>query len=273
MVDLVRRVVETMATNAAAQAESLTSIDPTWGSQIHEIGGGWLVLAGAGMYVNRAMGVGLDTALTLDDLELIVALSASSGVAAQFEVTTATDPDTVARLRARSFAPVPDRDTTALTRPVGGPAIDGPDDIVVIPVESEADLLQWQETSALGWGHTTADARRASDAFASAVHATDAEHLVIAFDSAGKRPVGCASTTVRNGIAVLGGMSTVPAERRRGVQAALLRHRLQRAAKLGCDLAATSAAAGSASERNLLRHGFSPLTTVQTYEVATTIDS
>jgi GNAT superfamily N-acetyltransferase len=60
-------------------------------------------------------------------------------------------------------------------------------------------------------------------------------------------------------------MSTIPAARRRGVQAALVRHRLARAATLGCELAAATAAVGSASERNLVRLGFEAQFAVETW--------
>jgi GNAT superfamily N-acetyltransferase len=89
--------------------------------------------------------------------------------------------------------------------------------------------------------------------------------MVLAFDPSGERPIGCASSTVRDGIATLGGMSTIPAARRRGVQAALVRHRLARAATLGCELAAATAAVGSASERNLVRLGFEAQFAVETW--------
>ena len=106
-------------------------------------------------------------------------------------------------------------------RDVDMPAVVHPDDVVVRPVRSAADLASWQEVSALGWGHATAEARRAADAFAVAAHAIDGDGMVIAFDAGDGRPLGCASLTVRDGLATLGGMSTLPAERGRGVQAAL----------------------------------------------------
>ena len=51
-------------------------------------------------------------------------------------------------------------------------------------------------------------------------------------------------------------MSTLPAERGRGVQRTLVAERLRLAAIAGCDLATVTAVLGGASERNLLRLGF-----------------
>jgi GNAT superfamily N-acetyltransferase len=71
--------------------------------------------------------------------------------------------------------------------------------------------------------------------------------------------VGAAAYTVHGEVAVLGGASTLPAFRGRGVQTGLLTHRLHAAAAEGCDLAVATAAPGSVSESNLERSGFSVL--------------
>jgi hypothetical protein len=57
------------------------------------------------------------------------------------------------------------------------------------------------------------------------------------------------------------GAGTLPAERRRGVQAALLQARLAAAAARGCDLAIITVQPGSVSQRNVQRHGFELLDT------------
>jgi GNAT superfamily N-acetyltransferase len=92
--------------------------------------------------------------------------------------------------------------------------------------------------------------------------------MVIAFDRAEDRPVGAASLTVRDGVATLGGMSTVPSDRGRGVQAALICYRLERAHQLGCVIASSTAATGGDSERNLRRHGFQQRFVVATWLVS-----
>ncbi len=92
----------------------------------------------------------------------------------------------------------------------------------------------------------------------------DGDGLVIASDAGDGRSVGCASLTIHNGVATLGGMSTVPSERERGVQRAMILHRLRVARDRGCDVVTSSAAPGGTSERNLIRHGFVPWFTVST---------
>lgn len=265
------RALRVRAADAVDHTRSLALQEPAWRSEVHAFAGGWLVLAGAGMYVNQAMAAGVDDELVSADLDLLVERSDVVGVAAAIEVTPFTLPESFRRIRERGFVHDANSDITCLKRSVTTTAVDAPDDVVVRPVESGAGLRLWQEVSATGWAHTTVHARRASDAFVAAAHALDNEHMVIAFDLGDGRPLGCASMTVNEDIAMFGGMSTIPAERRRGVQAALLRHRLSEARRLGCELAMTTAARRGASERNLQRHGFSESSIISRFVLPTAV--
>lgn len=265
--ELIERIVRAWALDAAAFADVLARDEPAWGSSVRHIAGGRLVISGRGLYVNRALALGIDAPATDDDLELVVTASRAAGVAPAVEVTPATHPGTVERLAAHGFTRDPDRDVTALLR-APEPLPHAPGDVVIVPVSTADDVALWQETSAHGWGHTTESARRASDAFTRAAHAIDGDGMLLAFDAGDGRVLGCASTTIRDALATLGGMSTVPAERGRGVQAAMLRHRLELAIARGCDLAASTTVVGGASERNLLRHGFVAAFTVATWSLA-----
>ena len=253
------------AENARDHTRSLAARDPTWGSVVEPFAGGWLVLAGPGMYVNQAMVAGLGTDVEIGDLDLLVQASTRSGVAAAIEITAATSPTTVDRVERRGFVHDRGADITCLTRRVSADPVDAPDHVQVRPVASPAELALWQRTARAGWGHVAPAAIRASDAFAAAAWALDTEHMAIAFDGDDGLVLGCAAMTVREDLAMCGGMSTLPAHRRRGVQAALLRYRLALADRLGCRLALTTAAAGSASERNLRRHGFSGAMTIERF--------
>jgi hypothetical protein len=126
-------------------------------------------------------------------------------------------------------------------------------------------LTLWQTTSVAGWSHATPEAVKASDAFARVAAVIDGDRFVVARDKRDGRPVGCASMTVSDGIATLGGMSTVPGERGRGVQAALIVHRLRAAVELDCRIATSTVSPDGVSERNLLRHGFEQRFLLDTY--------
>lgn len=70
---------------------------------------------------------------------------------------------------------------------------------------------------------------------------------------------GCGMVRLSDGLAQLGGASTLPAERRRGVQSALLRARLADAAASGADLAVVTTEPASKSQQNVQRAGFALL--------------
>ena len=72
-------------------------------------------------------------------------------------------------------------------------------------------------------------------------------------------PAGAASMRIDTGIAQLCGAATLPSQRRRGVQSALLRHRLRHAAAAGCDVGVVTTQPGSKSQQNVQALQFSLL--------------
>jgi hypothetical protein len=251
---LVARLERVSALDSVALAQALSRQDRSWGTEVLAVAGGYLVLSGPGLYVNRGRGVGIAPALGDGDLALIESRCAAVGVPAAVEVTPATDPATLAALAQRGYVHDTGADVSVFVRALDDPADPPPPS--GIEVDPAPSIEEWQEVSALGWGHTTAAARRAADAFARAAHAVDGEQMVIAYDVRHGRPLGCASMSLRDGVATLGGMSTIPAERGRGVQGALILHRLELARSAECDLATTATVMGGASERNVQRYGF-----------------
>ena len=138
-------------------------------------------------------------------------------------------------------------------------------DPAIVVRRAEGELLDtWQEVSAAGFDVGDDRGRRAHDVFGAATAAVDGSVLVLAADADDGRPLGCANVHIVGGVAILGGMTTLPAERRRGVQAALIAYRVAIAADAGCDLAVSSTLPANASERNLTRAGFHPV-----FEMAT----
>ncbi|HYK89147.1 MAG TPA: GNAT family N-acetyltransferase [Acidobacteriota bacterium] len=72
----------------------------------------------------------------------------------------------------------------------------------------------------------------------------------------GGAPAGGGGLRIDEGIAQLCGASTLPDFRRRGIQGALLRRRLQDARRAGCDLGIMTSQPGSRSHFNAQRQGF-----------------
>jgi GNAT superfamily N-acetyltransferase len=259
-----RRVVDTTARSLAAVALELGRRRPGHPAEATRVAGGWLVLTGPGSYVNRLVGGGVERPLTEDDVATVVARSERVGVAPAVDVTGATHADGVDVLRASGFEP-PTTGVTILRwdgeRPLAT------DDVRVRLIEID-EIDDWQSLTARGWGHDDPAARRISDEFTEAIASVDGEHLLIASSRFDGRPLGCAGLSIRDGMAMLGGMSTLPDERGHGVQTALVAARIELAIGHGCDLVVSTAATGGASERNLRRLGFEPLSPLKTYQRA-----
>jgi GNAT superfamily N-acetyltransferase len=264
-VELIARVEQVNAKNSVAFALALSAVDPGWGTETLAVAGGQLVLCGPGLYVNRAIAAGIAEPLRDADVGLIIDRSAAVGVPASVEVTPATHAGSIAQLESHGFVHDAGSDVTSLVRPLDHvPDQLSREGITVVSV-AERSLREWQDTSALGWGHVTDEARRAADVFAAAASAVDGDGMLIAIDASDGRALGVASMTLCDEVATLGGMSTVPAERGRGVQAALILHRLALAKAAGCTIAASTAVVGGASERNVQRFGFRATHVKQTW--------
>lgn len=69
------------------------------------------------------------------------------------------------------------------------------------------------------------------------------------------RPAGVSILFVKDGVGLLADAATLPAFRSRGCHLALIRHRLQEAARRGCDLLTSFVEFGGVSHRNLGRVG------------------
>ncbi|MFP5369236.1 MAG: hypothetical protein ACLGI3_00575, partial [Actinomycetes bacterium] len=251
--EAVARVERVAGRSLAALVGPLGQLDDRLHPTAVPVGGGQLVLLGPGMYVNRGLAFGHGVEITDADLETVEALSERVGVPAEVEVSPWAHPSLLAVAVRRGFQPSGFR--TTLLRPVAREAVDRSDVVAVEEVCDDRGLAVWQEVAATGFGYTTTEQRRVSDVYTTAVHRLGESRLYVG--RIGSDAVAVAALTIREQVAILGGMTTVPAARGRGVQTDLIRVRLAAAARGGCDIAMVTAAPGSASERNLLRNGFS----------------
>ncbi len=250
-----------------AFVQKLAELDPSWGTTTLPLADGFVVLGGPGLFVNRALALGLERKVTSSDIQQLEERCQLVGVPAVVEVTEATDPDLEGLLSERGYRQVDQRSALILAlddgpEPATGadeerrPAADSPDGPVFEAVVDVAGLDLWQRTAAEALGIADAERRRASDLFGRTAMSVDDPGLLIARSPTDNRPLGCATLKIDGAVATLGGMSTLPSERRQGVQGALIHHRLGLARERGCRVAVTMAETGSVSERNLPRHGF-----------------
>jgi GNAT superfamily N-acetyltransferase len=255
---LIERISRTWALDAAVHARVLASQDRSWKTEVLELAGGYAVLCGRGLYVNRALGWGLAGPVTVEDFDVLEERSEVVGVPPSVDVVPTADHSVTELAAARGYGIL--RFLTTHVRPTETDIDTPADDPSIVIERADGGLLGvWQDVVAAGFGAEEGDARRASDAFARAAAAVDREGFLLARDGGDGRPLGTGSVTIRDGLATLRGMTTLPSERRRGVQAALIAHRVRLAVDAGCDLVVSSTVPANPSERNLTRAGFHPL--------------
>ena len=252
--DRIARIEHAWASAEREIVEAVRRLDPSWGSMTFTVADGWAVLAGQGLFTNTLLGAGLTDDVTAGDLEHLEEHAVELGVAPALEITEATRPEVAALAAERGYEP--DDVAHAVVHDLR--ALPDVDPTIVVERVSPEGVGAWQEATAAGWGHDEPRRRAASDVYSAAAAEVDRPGLLLARSADDGRIVGAAMLRIADGFATLGGMSTLPAERGKGVQTALVSHRLRAAAEAGCDFAASMAVAGSPSERNLLRLGFEP---------------
>jgi ribosomal protein S18 acetylase RimI-like enzyme len=235
---------------ATAYVETQARLGLVSGAIAQPVAGGVAVFAGVASPVSRAIALGMLGSVDEADCDAVEDFYRRRGAASQFDLCPLADPSLAGLLGARGYRC--QQFLNANFRPLSAneqwPATPG---VTVTAVEpSEADL--WCATVARGF----AAANPAPSQDLDIARPTARNPLVTCFLARiDGEPVGAGAVALHDGVAKLFSTSTVPEFRRRGVHTALLRARLQAAART-CELALVSAVPGSESQRNLERAGF-----------------
>ncbi|MGE5242930.1 MAG: GNAT family N-acetyltransferase [Betaproteobacteria bacterium] len=239
---------------------------------IEPIGGGAAVFGGPDQPFNKLAGLGFAEPLDEVALGRIERDFDARHAPLRVELSTLAEPGTAAALTRRGYVLIGFENvlgmtltgerTAAIAREVER---DRPSGVVVTRV-SEADVPVWVETLAEGFGHPdTFDGPPPTESFERAtiervlLDCSRAPGYVLYLATRDRRVAGGGSIRMSDGLVQLTGAATLPADRRRGVQSALLRARLLDAARAGCDLAVVTTEPASKSQENVQRAGFSLL--------------
>jgi hypothetical protein len=225
---------------------------------IQNIGGGTAVAAGPAAPFSKVAGLGF---ADFDDAELTAVEQefAARATPVRVELSTLANPDVGERLTARGYR------LTGFEN-VLGRTLDG-----FCAAETDVAIEWLPPGHGREWVDIVATAFLAPDVFdappsqdvvdRAAIEETFSDiaqipgvHLYLAKRGGGT--AGGGSLRIFNGVAHLAGAGTLPAERRRGVQTALLQYRLADAAARGCDLAVVITQPGSVSQQNVQKQGF-----------------
>ncbi|MFC4124398.1 GNAT family N-acetyltransferase [Nocardia rhizosphaerae] len=231
---------------------------------VREFGGGAACFAEPGSPLNKVVGVGFGGIPSTEEWDDVEAAYAAVGVPVQVELAHVADPRIGAELTGRGYRLMSFEDV--LETELAGRAWAAPLGVEVRRVDEDG-FDTWLDVAVDGFAHPDEDGLPAHEEFPreslaavmrDVASGNDTRIYVAYRDGV---PVGAANMRVADGLASLGGASTLVAHRRHGVQTALLSTRLTEAVAEGCDLAIVTTQPGSKSQRNAKGRGFSLLYT------------
>jgi GNAT superfamily N-acetyltransferase len=227
---------------------------------VRPFGAGVAAYVREGSPMNKVIGVGLETPIDEVTLAEVEAAMRVRGEPVRIELATLAMAESGALLTARGYRLLGFENL--LVRPLS--ASDRGD-----PGRAGVRVERVTQASVRSWRDTTVEAVAASDDTGVPVdHLSRAaiEAVIDDFLECGDFDryvafvdgvlAGAASMRIHEGIAALTGSATLPALRRRGVQAALIAARLAEAHARGAEVATITTAPGSQSQANVTKHGF-----------------
>ena len=247
---LAARLEETQAWRAVhyAQASQIPNRAPNAAQII--VAGAPVIYGGPGLPVNRAIGLGMQGAVTPENMDEIEAFYNARRSATVIDLCPLAHPSLLSLLQARGYSLRNWMSMLFMPLP-SAPVPFNPALHVTHATPDQADL--WLATSARGFDESDEIASETLRVLMPNFHAANA-HCYFAW--IGDTPVATGGMYPHQGVVELGGASTVVAYRQQGAQTALIQQRLADAHALGCDLAVVLTTPGSASQRNMQRRGF-----------------
>lgn len=256
-IERVERSLIEEGARAAAQREPQALVLP--------VGSGSAVWAGPSSPLDKVVGVGMGGEFDDGTLDEVEAAFAERDTPVQFEVSTLADPAVAERLTRRGYVLSGFENVLGLRLEPGRSAKSAAG-VEISPVGPD-EFDTWLDVVATGFATPDVQGIASHEEFPrdaldhsvrDIASATGFSGSIARIDGA---PAGGASLRLADGVAQFCGAATLPAFRRRGVQASLLSARLAAAASAGCDLAVVTTLPGSKSQQNVQQLGFQILYT------------
>ena len=257
---LAARIERAEGEMVAGAARRVAQRLPAGAAFVEPIAGGYAVFTEIGSPLCKVAGTGFGHPLDEDALTAVEEAYATRACPVRFEIATLADPSLGALLTARGYTLAGFENV--LGRPLAAgspaPAAEG----LAIELAGADRLDTWLDVVVTGFATPDTRGVPSDESFPRDVIArimrdfAQADGMATYLALRDGEPIGGAAMHMADGVALLCGAATLPAHRRRGVQAALLAHRLADAATAGCDIAAVTTQPGSTSQQNVQRKGF-----------------
>ena len=252
--ELSRKLERTEARANADFVETRARLDPDYGARWIEVGGAYAMFDGVGSPLTQTFGLGLFEETTNEHLDELEAFFTDQAAPVFHEVSPMADPSLLELLNTRGYRPV--ELTSMMYRSLDTYLDDlsKTDSSISTQVISPDEVDIWARTSADAWA--TEDEGLAEFMFNFSRVGAQCHGAFPFLAKLENRPIATGSLFLYDDICILAGASTIPEDRNRGAQTALLSARLKYATENGCTLAMMGASPGSQSQRNAQKNGF-----------------
>ena len=232
-----------------AKAYNRVGLEPE--AAYKKIGSGYAVFAGIDSPLSQSFGMGLEGEVADDELDELEAFFKDRGAAVNIEICNMADMSMIQKLIGRGYTI--SEFTHVLVRPLSpADAFEVKGDYIICEV-GEREIDTFSRVVAEGFVEHGLTQDSLTEVFK--VFFRQANCTCFAAINNGE-PAGGGAAFIQDGVAELGGASTMPAHRNLGIQTALLRKRLSFGVSKGCDLAMVTTLPGTTSQRNVQRQGF-----------------
>ncbi len=245
------RLEQAEAATTARYIAARAALDPAADSTAAAIADGAAIFAGPGSPVNRVVGLGMTQAVECADIARCEAFYAARGEICRIDLCPLAHSSLRELLRERGYTVGLFKHVSVLPMAARRAAATVSPAIVVEPVTVQQAGL-WADTLA-----AAADGGAPNLAARAIAQPNVFKSDTICFLAwIGGEAVGGGALAIVDGVGICYSTAVRPAQRRQGVQRALLDARLAYAQARDCDLAMVQTAPGSASQRNVERCGF-----------------
>ena len=246
---LATKLEKSLAQDMLSYVHAFNKLFPDIGATFVEAGGGIAIYTGD-KFINTAIGMGLETPVSIAEFEELEDFFRSHQVSSHIEICPFTDVTLLHHLNRRNYHLM--GFTTAYIHPLDKSLQEPPKlnrNIVVEPID-DSDKDVWVDTVMdVESGDKAIDVR-----LAQAV--TYRQNTICFLARLDGKPVGASALSIRDGIGTFYFTATRGAYRNFGVQTAMIQARLAYAQEAGCEMAFATTNPGNQSMRNVMRAGF-----------------
>lgn len=251
---LSRRLERAEASSNASFVEAHARLRPDAGAEWIEVAGAYAMFDGVNSPCTQTFGLGMLQLPTDAELSAIEKFFKARGAPVFHEVSPLADKALMPMLSERGYHPF-EMSTVMFLQLAERVERNLPNEAAQVRTlkDGDEDRELFVRTFAEGWSEYTEYAEFMLEMARISATTTGNTPFIAALDG---QAVACGSLSIRDGVALFAGASTIPEFRRRGAQQALLEARFRYARAVGCDLAMMAADPGSGSQRNAERQGF-----------------